>query len=155
MFLICLMTKTACQELSRFSILGCDRQQNPKLSKIKDALKIAALLCSSFPCADPFFSLQGPLCESAERFARHEEQAVLLEWSGKGNSAGQEQSTYWVWAHKRWHKTLLCHTFMWCKSFTSLDFRDLGGTPAPLQHSDWIALLVQGHGTRNRSGEIW
>lgn len=60
MFLICLMTKTACQELSRFSSLGCDRQQNPKLSKIKDALKIAALLCSSFPCADPFFSLQGP-----------------------------------------------------------------------------------------------
>lgn len=63
MFLICLMTKTACQELSRFSSLGCDRQQNSELSKIKDALKIAALLCSSFPGADPFFSLQGPLRE--------------------------------------------------------------------------------------------
>lgn len=60
MFLIGLMTKTACKELSRFSSLRCDRQQYPKLSKIKDALKIAALLCSSFPCADPLFSLQGP-----------------------------------------------------------------------------------------------
>lgn len=60
MFLIHLMTKTTCKELSRFSSLGCDRQQYPKLSKIKDVLKIAALLCSSFPCADPFFSLQGP-----------------------------------------------------------------------------------------------
>lgn len=59
MFLICLMTKNDCQELSRFSSLGYDRQQNSKLFNIKDALKIAALLCSSFPCADPFFSLQG------------------------------------------------------------------------------------------------
>lgn len=60
MSLIGLMTKIACKELSRFSSLGYDRQQYPKLSKIKDALKITALLCSCFPCADPFFSLQGP-----------------------------------------------------------------------------------------------
>lgn len=92
---------------------------------------------------------------SLERFARREEQAVLLGWGGKGNSADQGESTYWIWAHKRWHKTLVCHTCMLSKSFTSLDFRDLRGTAALLQHSYWIALLFQGHVTRNRPGEIW